>query len=435
MNAKSDFLFCENKLSYILEDNLKMVQEKVNEVDEKQFMHLNDNEIEEYVFSKLEILPLEIYEDRKEMEKQEVQVDVRNVRDGTVRAIYDMSRPALLPGLRISVFIPFKGDFNLWRVRPGSIPEYYPQAKIHYQGQDSLSGSIEIIMERPADTLDDGSYFKQRLEDELRKIRPIIQNIRKEVEVYNKKLLNQINHFVKIRRQHLNKHDEVLKSLNIPLKRNAGAPDVSNLPIRRKIVNPLPTVPGSPPEPRIDDEGYEYILKILRHEGRSFENTPATFAIHDEEELRDIILAHLNTHYKGQATGETFRKSGKTDIRIEDKNRSAFVAECKIWRGKSELSKALEQLLGYLTWRDCKASLIIFNKKIAKFSELLSKVPESLKEHPNFISPQNVDEDGEWRFLFKTIEDEYRRITIHVFLFNLYVNNRKKQSGQSGVKP
>jgi len=86
--------------------------------------------------------------------------------------------------------------------------------------------------------------------------------------------------------------------------------------------------------------------------------------------LRDILLAHLNGHYQGDATGEAFRRSGKTDIRIEDGIRAAFVAECRVWNGQKELSQAIDQLLGYLTWRDCKAAIIIFNKHNSKFSGL-----------------------------------------------------------------
>ena len=32
--------------------------------------------------------------------------------------------------------------------------------------------------------------------------------------------------------------------------------------------------------------------------------------------------------------------------------RSAFVAECKVWSEAGEIGKAVEQLLSYLTWRD-----------------------------------------------------------------------------------
>ena len=138
--------------------------------------------------------------------------------------------------------------------------------------------------------------------------------------------------------------------LGIPLKIHDGAPSVRPIQIKRTLVKPLPPPPksGFKPEPGITDEDYEHILSVIRHEGRTFEATPRTCAVHDdEEELRDIILAHLNGHYQGGATGETFRRSGKTDIRIEDQDRAAFVAECKVRRGQKELLAAIDQLLSY----------------------------------------------------------------------------------------
>jgi hypothetical protein len=77
-------------------------------------------------------------------------------------------------------------------------------------------------------------------------------------------------------------------------------------------------------------------LAIIRHEGRTFETTPKTSAKRDEEELRDIMLAHLNGHIQVDAAGEAFRRSGKTEIRIEDASRAALVAEYKVWEGSKK---------------------------------------------------------------------------------------------------
>ena len=137
---------------------------------------------------------------------------------------------------------------------------------------------------------------------------------------------------------------------------------------------------------------------MIRHEGRTFETTSKTFAVHDEEELRDILLAHLNGHYQGDATGEAFRRSRKTGIRIEDNNRAAFVATCQIWKGQKELSQVIEQLLGYLTWRDCKAAIVLFNKYNAKFSGILEAVPGVFQAHPLYRRMRSAQGPGEWDF-------------------------------------
>ena len=46
----------------------------------------------------------------------------------------------------------------------------------------------------------------------------------------------------------------------------------------------------------------------------------------------------------------------KNEIIIEYDNRSAFVAECKIWSGKQILKEALAQLQSYITWRDTRTA-------------------------------------------------------------------------------
>jgi len=85
----------------------------------------------------------------------------------------------------------------------------------------------------------------------------------------------------------------------------------------------------------------------------------------DEEALRDFLIMVLFPHFQS-VTGETFNKSGKTDILIRHEGHIVFVAECKFWSGIKELHKAIDQLLKYLTWRDSKTALICFveNKEL-----------------------------------------------------------------------
>ncbi len=136
-------------------------------------------------------------------------------------------------------------------------------------------------------------------------------------------------------------------------------------------------------------------------------------------------MSHLNGHYHGLANGEVFRKKGKTDICIEFENRAAFVAECKLWKGDQILLVAVNQLLGYLTWRDSKTSLIVFDKDVAGFTKIQEKIPEVLKQHPNFVRDEKGKNSGEWQMTFRSSEDPDRMVIVHVFLFNLYVTEKE----------
>ena len=93
------------------------------------------------------------------------------------------------------------------------------------------------------------------------------------------------------------------------------------------------------------------------------ELSPFLFRSIPEEDLRTHFLIQLNGWYEGQATGETFNLSGKTDIIIRDRDRNVFIAECKFWRGSKSLSEAIDQLLGYTSWRDTKTAIVLFNKR------------------------------------------------------------------------
>jgi hypothetical protein len=113
---------------------------------------------------------------------------------------------------------------------------------------------------------------------------------------------------------------------------------------------------------------------------------------------------------------------GKTDICIEFENRAAFVAECKLWKGEHKLLEAVTQLLGYLTWKDSKTALIVFDKDVAGFTKIQEKIPEVLKQHPGFVRDGKAQNSGEWQMTFRSSDDPDRFVTIHVFLFNLFVN-------------
>ena len=91
------------------------------------------------------------------------------------------------------------------------------------------------------------------------------------------------------------------------------------------------------------------------------ERQPSTYANRQEEDLRDFLLMTLCTHYPN-TTGETFNKAGKTDILVRHEGKNVFVGECKFWSGIKAFHDSINQILGYLTWRDSKAAIVCFVK-------------------------------------------------------------------------
>ena len=137
-----------------------------------------------------------------------------------------------------------------------------------------------------------------------------------------------------------------------------------------------------------------------------------------EETIRDVLLVSLNGQYEWSVTGETFNCQGKTDILIRAKGKNIFIAECKFWKGPKAMHTAICQLLGYLTWRDTKAALLIFSKSKG-FSKVLSKVVDAIPKHPNFKRELQKVSETHYRFLFRQKNDPSRQLYLAVQVFNI----------------
>ena len=135
--------------------------------------------------------------------------------------------------------------------------------------------------------------------------------------------------------------------------------------------------------------------------------------------MRTHFLVQLNGQYEGQATGETFNYSGKTDILIRVDNKNIFVAETKFWAGSKALLAALGQLLGYATWRDGKLSLIIFNRT-KNLSAVLAQIPKVVWSHPCFRRDVPYEHGGTgWRFVLHHPDDPDRELLLTVLVYDV----------------
>ena len=418
MCARHNYLFRQGDLDAALREATQSIPAKVSKVPVEQFLASTNEELVEHILAQVQVEPLQIHEDQMLMERHETEVDVSGDQDRTFSAGRS-GEPFLVPGTEVVIFIPFTGDMKLWSLRPSAYGELPPWGDVLPRGVDHPE-ILVLKITRPHDApLDE---FEKERNDLLQRIRFFLEHQRKDLEAFNDGLSLQIQNAINGRRRRLTKQEALTDVLGIPLRRREGAPSFEPIQVKRKITKPLPRQkPAEKLQPGISDELYEDILKLIRHVGRTYETVPGAFAKLKEEELRSILLANLNAVYEGGATGETFRKKGKTDICIEEEDRAAFVAECAVWYGEKDLLKKVDQLLGYLTWRDCKAALVVFNKTVKGFTGLLTKAPNVLNTHRLLVKDLGQQKEGEWRYVFHSEEDEGQNVNVHLFLFNLFV--------------
>jgi hypothetical protein len=127
---------------------------------------------------------------------------------------------------------------------------------------------------------------------------------------------------------------------------------------------------------------------------------------------------YINGQYEGQATGETFNFQGKTDILIRVDGQNIFVAECKYWRGRKSYVETIDQILSYLSWRDTKAAIVIFNRNKG-FSNVLSEIKSATKDHGLYKFGPTADSDTRFRYIFGQQSDPSREIKLTILAFDV----------------
>lgn len=412
MRGNSNQLFSDGELSSALDAKLAGIKDTVYSIPREQFLATSVDTLVEHLLGPLTIEPLVLQEDQMQMDHAEAQVDV------TGRFDYDAGRGGRVhtAGHRLTFYLPFTGDPGLWKLRPNMWSTGMPAADV-----DPRRSVLTITFTNTANT--ESERYQRELESTLQGIRQMIAAQTQMVAQYHAGLDGRIRAVIGQRRGEVEKLQGLTAAFSIPMVKKPGMPEFKPIEVAKRINRPLPRPPaaGYKPEPAIANETYEDLLSIIRHAGASFEGAPQTYQPLGEEGLRDNVLSHINVVFEGKATGETFRKYGKTDIRLEEESRSAFVGECKLWGGEKVLLDALTQLLGYTTWRDCKAALVLFNKNVAGFSGIQTTIDSALRTHSKFLRALNSGKAGEWRFVFQSQEDAAREVTVHVFAFNLYV--------------
>lgn len=244
-----------------------------------------------------------------------------------------------------------------------------------------------------------------------------------QVNSYNSSLASRAQEVFQARKQHLLKKNDLIASLGVPVRKREGIPQtfaIPTPPTRKKIQvsPPIANEKEYKPEPTLDAAIYQEILQVIHDVGKQFERMPSTYANKDEEDLRDHFLLVLEPRFEGSATGETFNKTGKTDILLRYEGSNVFIAECKFWKGAKAYLETITQLLGYLTWRDSKSAVVMFvqNKEL---SAVIKTVEGETPKHPNYLGFVNKKEETWLNYRFHINGDPNREVKLAVLLFHI----------------
>ena len=383
-------------------DNEKL--EYLASVDQKEYL--------DYKNSEFEIQVPTIDEDNIEIDQHEQRVERHN-------EFY--TRIGYVDGVVMHVLIPYDGDKKLLQSRPNTYTTMFPQAGINDQ---YIVIEIGLSMSE-IETCD----MHQIIQQQIDLIKTYLSYASKDIAEFN----SSIKTIAKERMDYqINKYKKICKmnaTLPYKIQRYPEAQETYKVPtVVKKIAltKPESHQRKNIPEPSLELNEYDNIIEICSNMSTVMERSPSDFAKMKEETIRSHFLVQLNSQYQGQATGETFNSNGKTDILIRNENQNVFIAECKFWKGKNGYLSTIDQLLGYVTYRDTKTAVFMFVKN-KKFTEIFNQMKEVIEEHPNFVkfieSYTPPKGSSAFRCEFKNQNDDEKHFYITIMAFCIPTEN------------
>ena len=391
---------------------LDTVIAEINSLDNEYVLKASQTELEAHFVEKVIIEPLVLHSVNKYIkQKKGVKIDVGY----DIRRAFFPGERAIVQGTRIDIAIPFEGDPMLWKIRASTFSvSGYPDIEIR-------NSEILFSVDFPDDSAQ-SEQIRSEIGRNTTSLEEGVRYLKNDVTNHNNSAPNTIKQVLERKRTLAQSTIGAIAALGIPIKRVDAEPTFT-IPVKRRtkpFVLPSVTTGLYKPDPFLEEKEYQHILEILRSMSLVIERNPSSFASLDEEAIRDHFLLQLNGHYEGGATGETFNASGKTDILIRVDNKNVFIAECKFWHGQKAFGGAVNQLLSYLTWRDSKCALLIFNKTTDS-NAVRQKMHQTMEVLPEHRKTEVHQSNGESRYILVKLSEPGKEIIVTTQLYDIPV--------------
>jgi len=395
-----ELLFYKYDIFSVMDAHRNGVRQIVQNLEGNRLLNTPTEDLIQYAVDKFAFHIPELHLEQAHVDPREEEIEIN-----------DYGRVVRVLGTVIELTVPFSGDKDFFFIRPTSFNSAPPRAII--------TDNCVVITVRGRNL--DQQQVKSSLDRAIQAIQQYLDWQKKSANELNRSLIELARSEIEARKAKLLKDRNLVAGLGFPMRQRDDASKTYVAPqVRRKLEPKLPSASTAPfaPEPVLDETHYKHILGVIENMAVMMERSPSAFAHMDEEAIRDQFLVPLNGHYEGAASGETFNFQGKTDILIRDKGRNIFIGECKFWRGEKAFIETVDQVLGYLSWRDTKAAIILFNRN-RNFSQVLTKAREAMEKHLHKKRGPVVESETRFRYVFGNPSDHSREIILTVLAFDI----------------
>jgi hypothetical protein len=302
---------------------------------------------------------------------------------------YGDGRPITRQVPRWTFVVPFTGDRQIFLSRSS---EYYRTRPV---ALDVRENELEVCV----DGRMEHDKIRGAYEAQIQKIQQHLDFAQVDCERHNAQLRADVPGLVRERRQQVEAMLATQEQVGFPI-RHRGDTNKTPVPLTHVRLRRQKVGAASTPTPRwiLQDSDYEEALRVLEYWRDSLERAPSIAEGRGEEEIRDLLVAGLNSVFQGAAAGEVFNGDGKTDILIRPDSVNVFVGECKIWDGESSMDEALDQLFRYAVWRDTKTAVVLFIRNM-DVSAVIDKALNVIKRRENFVREATGTPASQYNFI------------------------------------
>lgn len=315
----------------------------------------------------------------------------------------------------MKITVPFEGNGDLFYCAPSTCMIVHPKIDNIDNQRNLIQFTIEL-----SELKED--IYRNAIGKTISDIESNIPNVNTDILPWDKGLENLINSELSRFEGFVSQKNSFFESIGLSVTPQADN-YITPSPVTRKPI-PKPKLKPSGGvkkiHPKLKDEVYQDIISTLNNVGRAIERKPSLYKGKGEEDIRDMFLLFLETRYEGTtATGETFNKKGKTDIllRYANDGSNLFIGECKVWKGSKVFLETIDQILGYLTWQDSKAAILLFIDN-ENLDNVKQTVKSDISQHKNYKTL--IQESNEsFSYTMSLPDDSTIEIGIEIIFFHL----------------
>lgn len=396
-------LFNDCELSVILENIYNSILIQIENLPEKSANAVSDKELLQKIVKQNTINQIVLHEEKIHICKPAL---CRITDSGRLYIGKDIQEQADLKyGMLTRVEIPYSGDKRLLLSRP---------SMHHIHGGPRFTIKDDRLIKYYVRPLySDPTAFKKQFLSNYKKIQEYLKWQAEDITLFEQKLNKLIQETILSR----SKHGDTAP---LHFKTRPGTTEFNPVHVKKKLAAPHTYTENENP-PVISDPDFINAIRVLRHTGNSFERTPDIYGIHNDQDLRNILVSNLNTHFADNNNQDLFLPKGKINFSVTFDDRSALCGKCFSWHCTEGLVYNINQLLKSPLWPSCKIVLTIFNRSELDFSKLANKIRSIFTTHQCYIETKEKFSENEWKTNMHAYGNKENIHWVHFMLFNLFV--------------